>query len=130
MPHLAVKRLLLVLAAGLLLGVALVSNSFLSPEPQADVSLRSMPEPVETPGPLLLEMDTPPDGMFSKRLYTPEDLDPAAVNSYVLNRSSGVFHRPGCSAVDRMNAENRETVTGSRPEMIAAGHTACRICCP
>lgn len=130
MPHLAVKRLLLVLAAGLLLGVALVSNLFPSQEPPADVSLRSMTEPVETPGPLLLEMDTTPDELLSKRLYSQEDLDPAAVNTYVLNRSSGVFHRPDCSVVDRMNAENRETVTGSRREMIAAGHTACQICCP
>jgi len=73
---------------------------------------------------------TPPGELLSKRLYSQEDLDPAAVNTYVLNRSSGVFHRPGCSAAERMDPANRETVSGSRREMIAAGHTACRICCP
>lgn len=73
---------------------------------------------------------TPPGELLSKRLYSQEDLDPAAVNTYVLNRASGVFHRPGCSAAERMDAANRETVSGSRREMIAAGHTACRICCP
>lgn len=73
---------------------------------------------------------TPPGELLSKRLYSQEDLDPAAVNSYVINRASGVFHRPGCSAAERMDPANRETVSGSRREMIAAGHTACRICCP
>lgn len=123
--------ILILVSLALLLGGHMFGAA--SPAPNM-ATLHTMDPVISEPVPDFSPIDatdlTPPDGMFSKRLYTSEDLDPAAVNTYVLNRSSGVFHRPDCSVVDRMNAENRETVIGSRPEMIAAGHTACRICCP
>ena len=73
---------------------------------------------------------TPPGELLSKRLYTQEDLDPAAVHSYVVNGGSGVFHRPGCSAAGRIKSENLESAEGSRADMIARGLAPCRICCP
>lgn len=123
--------ILILVSLALLLGGHMFGAA--SPAPEM-ATLHTMDPVISEPVPDFSPIDatdlTPPDGMFSKRLYTPEDLDPTAVNTYVLNRSSCVFHRPGCSAAARMEEANRETVSGSRREMIAAGHTACRVCCP
>ena len=123
--------ILILVSLALLLGGHMFGAA--SPAPNT-ATLHTMDPVISEPVPDFSPIDatdlTAPDELLSKRLYSQEDLDPTAVNTYVLNRSSGVFHRPGCSAAERMDPANREIVSGSRREMIAAGHTACRICCP
>ena len=52
-----------------------------------------------------------------------------SIHTYVYNKSSGVFHLPGCSHIDQMNPENRGSFTGSREEA-AALYTPCKDCNP
>ena len=52
-----------------------------------------------------------------------------SIHTYIYNKSSGVFHLPGCSHVDQMNPENRGSFTGSREEA-AALYTPCKDCDP
>lgn len=52
------------------------------------------------------------------------------VNTYVLNTSSGVFHRPGCSAAKKMSDANRAEIEATRDDMLAKGYSACGICNP
>lgn len=51
------------------------------------------------------------------------------VLTFVVNTSTGVFHRPGCSHVAQMNNENRSSFTGSHDEA-AALYTPCKDCNP
>lgn len=52
-----------------------------------------------------------------------------SIHTYIYNKSSGVFHLPGCSHIDQMNPENRGSFTGSREEA-AALYTPCKDCDP
>jgi hypothetical protein len=52
-----------------------------------------------------------------------------SIHTYIYNKSSGVFHLPGCSHVDQMNPENRGSFTGSREEA-AALYMPCKDCDP
>lgn len=49
-------------------------------------------------------------------------------SSFVLNTSTGTFHRPSCYKVKQI--ENAETVKGTFDEMIAKGYKGCEICNP
>lgn len=49
---------------------------------------------------------------------------------YVLNTRSHKFHRPDCEGVAKMSAKNRQDVTESREQIIAAGYEPCKICNP
>lgn len=49
---------------------------------------------------------------------------------YVLNTSTGKFHRPDCAIIDRMKRENRENYTGTRDELIKLGYEPCQKCKP
>ncbi len=55
---------------------------------------------------------------------------PQAGTSYVLNTNSKKFHYPYCSSVNQMAAHNRQDVTWSREEVIAAGFVPCKNCNP
>lgn len=60
-----------------------------------------------------------------------ETREPAGdLNTYVLNTASRRFHKPGCSAVEKMAEKNKETVTASRDELIAEGFAPCTRCRP
>lgn len=52
------------------------------------------------------------------------------LNTYVLNTSSHRFHRPGCSAVEKMAEKNKETVIASRDDLIDRGFAPCTRCRP
>ena len=56
--------------------------------------------------------------------YTKKTETASIGTGYILNRNTGVVHRPGCSAVSRMNPGNRQSV-GS-----PAGYKSCGICHP
>ena len=51
-------------------------------------------------------------------------------SSYVLNTKTLKFHRPDCSSVTEMNANNRKDVTMSREEIINQGYKPCKRCNP
>ena len=50
--------------------------------------------------------------------------------TYVLNTSSGKFHLPSCSSVEKMDPANRQDYTGSREDLIAQGCSPCGSCKP
>ena len=50
--------------------------------------------------------------------------------TYVLNKNTQKFHKPGCSSVDTIKPKNREDTTMSRDEVIAAGYVPCKRCNP
>ena len=50
--------------------------------------------------------------------------------TYVLNTNTKKIHLPDCSSVESISAENRENVTESRDEIIAAGYEPCGRCKP
>ena len=50
--------------------------------------------------------------------------------TYIINKDTKVFHKSGCSAAERIGAENKTTRTGTRSEMISQGFTPCGICNP
>ena len=47
-----------------------------------------------------------------------------------LNTRSMKFHDPGCSGAADIKAENRQTYTGSREDLIAQGYSPCGQCQP
>lgn len=50
--------------------------------------------------------------------------------TYTLNTKSKKFHDPGCSGAAGIIAENRDTYTGSRDELIQQGYSPCGQCQP
>lgn len=51
-------------------------------------------------------------------------------NTYVLNTNTKKFHLSGCSSVNQMKENNKETVQGSREELIRQGYDPCQRCHP
>lgn len=50
--------------------------------------------------------------------------------TFILNTSSGIFHKIDCDAVSKMNEKNREDVTDTKEDLIAQGYTPCGYCNP
>ena len=49
---------------------------------------------------------------------------------YILNKSSGKFHYPSCSAVKDIKEANRWSFHGTRESVIEMGYQPCKICSP
>lgn len=49
---------------------------------------------------------------------------------YVLNTSSKKFHKPDCSGVEKIKAENRQSYSGTREKLTAEGYAPCGVCKP
>ena len=52
----------------------------------------------------------------------------ANAHTYVLNRSTGVFHKPSCYKVKQI--EDAENIEGTAEDLIAQGYSGCGICNP
>ena len=52
------------------------------------------------------------------------------LETYVLNTNSHKFHKPDCSGVARISAQNKQEVTSSRSELIDQGYSPCGTCNP
>jgi len=50
--------------------------------------------------------------------------------TYVLNTSTGKFHRPDCYHIRQMSDRNRLDIQGTRDEVRAMGYTPCKDCNP
>lgn len=50
--------------------------------------------------------------------------------SYVINKNSGVFHRPDCGSVDKMKESNKIYSEDSRDELVKEGYSPCGNCNP
>ena len=50
--------------------------------------------------------------------------------TYILNKNTMVFHKPGCSSVTRMKESNKIYFTGTRDEAIEEGYRPCKNCDP
>ena len=51
-------------------------------------------------------------------------------SEYVLNKSSKVFHKPGCGSVSKMKDKNKEYFSGNRQDLINQGYNPCGNCHP
>lgn len=60
---------------------------------------------------------------------TPEPLPDSSV-TYVLNKNTMKFHYPDCESVFDMKAKNRQDVSWTRDEVLAAGYIPCKRCNP
>ena len=49
---------------------------------------------------------------------------------YVLNQNTMRFHKPSCSAVDKIKDKNRRDVTAERDAIVASGYVPCKLCNP
>ena len=54
----------------------------------------------------------------------------AREETYILNTNTKKFHRPDCSSVSQMQAENRREYTGSRETLMDDGYSPCGQCKP
>lgn len=80
----------------------------------------STPQP--TPEPTVEAVKALPAGGESPQPTVP------ATRTFVLNTSSKVYHRPGCSSAENIKEENRQEFTGTREEVEALGYEACGRC--
>lgn len=55
---------------------------------------------------------------------------PSAQKTYVLNKSTMKFHLPSCSSCSKIKAENKDSYTGSRDDLISQGYSPCGNCHP
>ncbi|MBR5376646.1 MAG: MBL fold metallo-hydrolase, partial [Lachnospiraceae bacterium] len=60
---------------------------------------------------------------------TAEEQDPVEC-TYILNKNTKKFHRPGCCSVSDMKEKNKKVFTGTRDEVIAQGYAPCKRCNP
>ena len=58
-----------------------------------------------------------------------EDQEPKE-QTYILNKNTKKFHKPECSSVDDIKAENKSGFTGTREELIEDGFDPCGKCRP
>lgn len=70
------------------------------------------------------------DSWLEEDAPTAGDSSTSQEESYVLNTSSKKFHRPDCSGVGSMSAENRQDYTGTRQSLIDQGYSPCGTCKP
>ena len=79
------------------------------------------PRPTPTPEPVILEPVEP---------SATEQIRAADQKEYVLNTSTMKFHKPSCSSVKDIKAENRQDFTGVRDDVINMGYQPCKKCNP
>lgn len=58
-----------------------------------------------------------------------EDQEPKE-QTYIMNKNTKKFHKPECSSVDDIKAENKSGFTGTREELIEDGFDPCGKCRP
>lgn len=59
---------------------------------------------------------------------TPAVVEPQT--TYILNTNTKKFHYPSCKSVNQMKEKNKQAVTWTREEVIAAGYDSCGNCHP
>lgn len=58
------------------------------------------------------------------------DADNESTETYVVNKNTGKFHRPDCSGVADIKAQNKKEYSGSRDDLIEQGYEPCGRCKP
>lgn len=66
----------------------------------------------------------------AKQTVPDTEASTATTVTYVLNKNTKKFHKPGCSSVSDMKAKNRVDSGSSREEIIAQGYVPCKRCNP
>ncbi len=51
-------------------------------------------------------------------------------STFILNKNTKVFHKPGCSSISKMKDSNKEEYNGSRDSVISKGYKPCQRCNP
>ena len=125
--------LLLILGAlGSCVGVKFQSPSTPMATPTATAIVTASPAPTATTAPTEMPEPTidPLDELRGKidRLQTAMENGEEWEQNFVLNTSTGVFHRAVCADVSQIDPANRQYYTGVRSEVIAMGYTPCGHC--
>ena len=60
----------------------------------------------------------------------PGNSDVEEINTFILNTSSKVIHKPTCSSVSKMSEKNKEEFTGNIQDKVDSGYKACGSCKP
>ena len=81
------------------------------------------PKATATPEPELVAIEAAP-------VATETPVTRSAEKTYIINTSSGEFHKPTCSSVDEMAEYNKREFTGTREDVIAMGYVPCKRCNP
>ena len=95
------------------------------------VTVKAMPKPTATPKPTKTPTAAPKPTKaptVAPKAPTVAPTPGPSSGNYVLNIKTKVFHRNGCSAAKRMNAENRAYSNESRAALISQGYSPCGTC--
>ncbi len=60
----------------------------------------------------------------------PNESDDENKMTYILNTNSKKFHKPDCSAADKISEQNKKQVTCTREELVEDGYDPCGFCKP
>lgn len=61
---------------------------------------------------------------------TPAAASDSGEQTYILDKTTALFHNDTCSDAAAISEENRLTMTGSREDVIGRGYNPCTICNP
>ena len=70
------------------------------------------------------------DSALAEEQATEAASEETAEASYVLNTGTKRFHLPSCSSVSKMKESNKQSITGTRQELIGKGYSPCSKCNP
>jgi len=100
-----------------------ISEAVETVAPTATPKPTAKPTPKPEPTPELVAIEAAP-------AVTEAPVTRSAEKTYIINTSSGKFHKPTCSSVDEMAEYNKREFTGTREDVIAMGYVPCKRCNP
>ena len=70
------------------------------------------------------------DSALAEEQATEAASEETAEASYVLNTGTKRFHLPSCSSVSKMKESNKQSITGTREQLLDQGYSPCGMCNP
>lgn len=71
-----------------------------------------------------------PTEKATEKLTEKPTAKPVAEKNYILNTNTMKFHLPSCASCDKIDAENKQSFTGDRADLISQGYSPCGNCHP
>ena len=73
---------------------------------------------------------TQSSAVTTQKVVTTEKVDKSQLKTWVVNNKTMKYHYPDCSAVKKINENNKGSITASCEEMKQKGYSPCGICKP
>lgn len=86
--------------------------------------------PTATPAPKSNTVSAAAVGGIMNQIQRSVTATPKAKVTYILNRSTKVFHKPSCRDVGKMSPRNQIDFTGTKQQAIEKGYRPCGHCHP